>query len=788
MPFTPDTLSHRPQPHLNTGTDLGRGAHAPASPESPVRPAPVLPLGAMLLAGSLHVGAWAQADPPVGEGAPKPVSPAAQTPGAAGSLPTVTVHGNTIGGATNNATTLRAITTSIGKGEQSLLDIPQSVTVMTEKLMNDRNLDDFRDVLRSTAGVTFQAGETGEEDVRLRGFSLGQAGDIYRDGMRDGTLYERDTFNDDRVEIIKGSASMLFGKGSTGGVINQVSKQPFLMDQHEVSATIGSGQEKRVQGDFNWHTGQDAALRLNVLAHDADNWGGKQRKLGLAPTFRWGIGTRDEFSVGVYHLDIDGRSSFSHPWFVRDGRLVPTLPAKNFYGLNSDKLDTSATYGTLSHLHRFDDGGQLKTQFRQGRYERDLWSSVIRFGTTNGQPTTLANWGPDTVLTRSPKGRVGRSDTTQLQSDYSNNYRWGGMEHKLLAGADLYYEDARRNNNFPGAASGLNTSVGTPNNGDWRPDTRGNPVYNDFTARNIGLYVQDTVAFTPQWKLVGGLRMDYFKGEYDTATTTSANGTVTPGYSFSKSETLWSPRLGLIYQPDDSSSYYVSYGTSYNTSGDAYQYTPNSPNQNLANTPPEKSRNLEIGGKWDVLDKRLMLGAAFFYSEKFNERNQDPDSAATQYLLSGKRHAAGMEFNAAGRLTPAWELFWNHTWIPSAKIDRSNQALAASGGGAQVQGDRPGLTPKHSGSVWTTYRVLPNLRLGLGANYRGSQNPDGNRAVKAAGFVTFDAMAEYTVNANTSLRLNVTNLTDKLYADALYRGFYAPGQPRRVQLTLKTLF
>ena len=741
----------------------------------------------MLLAGSLGSTALAQPAAP----APAASAPAAQQAPAeaAGTLPDVTVRDSAQDdGSTTSKTQLRATRTEIGKGNQALRDIPQSVTVMTEKLMQDRNLDDFRDVLRTTAGVTFLAGETGEEDVRLRGFSLGTAGDIYRDGLRDAPLIERDTFNDDRVEVIKGSASMLFGKGSTGGVVNQVSKQPFLMNQHEASVTLGSGNEKRVHGDFNWHTGQDAALRLNLMGHDADNWGARQRKVGIAPTFRWGIGTRNEFSVGLYHLDVDGRSSYNHPWFIRDGRIVPTLPARNFYGLDSDKQNSSSTFVTLGHTHRFADGGQLKTQLRHGRYERDLWASVIRFGTTAGERTTIDNWGPNTIITRSPKGRIGRSDLTQLQSDYSNSFDWGGRKHAVLAGVDFYYDDARRNNNFAGPASGLTTTVGQPNNGDWRADPRGAPAYNTFDARNIGVYVQDTVSLTDTLKLVAGLRFDHFKGSYDTVASTAANGSVTPGYSFSKTESLWSPRVGLLWQPSETSSYYVSYGTSYNTSGDAYQFTPASPNQTLANTPAEKSRNLEIGGKWELFDQRLSVGTALFYSEKYNERNQDPDSAAQQFLLSGKRHAAGMEFNAAGRITPKWEMFWNHTWIPVAKISRSNQQLAASGGGAQVQGDRPGLTPRHSGSVWSTYRVFPKLRLGLGANYRSSQSPEGSRAVKAAGFVTFDAMAEYSFTEMTTLKLNVTNLTDKLYADTLYRGFYGPGQPRRVQLTLKHLF
>jgi catecholate siderophore receptor len=673
---------------------------------------------------------------------------------------------------------LRATTTSIGKGRQQLRDIPQSVTVQTEHLMDDRNLDDLREVLRTTSGITFQAGETGEEDVRLRGFSLQQAGDLYRDGLRDGALYERDTFNDDRVEVLKGSASMLFGKGSTGGVVNQVSKQPFLMTQHEVDITLGTGRSHRLTGDFNFHAGEDAALRLNVLAHDADNWGASQRKYGIAPTYRWGIGTRDEFSVGLFHLDIRGRPLYDHPWILEQGKLRAVLPARNYYGLASDHLDTRASYATIGHVHRFDHDGELQTRLRHGRYERDLLASAIRF---DNRDITRAMVDDATVLVRSPKARVGVSDLTQLSSDYAGNFGWGGFGHQLLAGVDLYKEEARRANIF---TAGLGpyppTTVGHPNDGASVPDTRGAPPFTRFDAANVGVYAQDTVAVTPGVKLVGGLRFDRFTASYRTP-----DGVETSA----RSENLWSPRVGVIYQPRDTASYYASFGTSYNTSGDTYQFTPRPPaNARAANTPAEKSRNFEIGGKWEVADKRVLVGAALFYSEKYNERNTDPDTAAAQELLSGKRHAAGVELNLAGRFTPRWEIFFNHTWIPEARIDESNVVLNPEGTGAQVQGDRPGLTPRHSGSLWTTYRVLPPLRLGAGLNYRSAQSPEGARHVTAPGFMTVDAMAEYTIDATWSARLNVTNLADRLYADTLYRGFYGPGAPRRVELTMKAMF
>ncbi len=741
--------------------------HAFPSPFTARAGAP-LPLGAALLAGSLTLTPGFAQD----TAATPTASQAAQT-----TLGTVEVRDTALG--SDAKATLRATDTAIGKGRQALRDIPQSVTVMTERLIDDRNLDDFREVLRTTAGVTFLSGETGEEDVRLRGFSLGQAGDIFVDGLRDAPLIERDTFNLDRVEVLKGSASMLFGKGSTGGVINQVSKQPFLMDQHEVTTTVGTGRELRLTGDFNLKTGDDAALRLNAMAQNADNFGARDNKRGFAPTYRWGIGLKDEFSVGLMHLETDGNPIYNHPWFTANGTIIPTLPARNFYGLASDYNRTQSTVLTASHTHRFDRDTELKTTVRHGRYERELWSSVVRFAAG----TTPANLGPGTVITRTPKGRVGYSDVTQLQSDLSARFEAAGLRHQLLAGVDFSQEDAARNNNFPGPASGLTTTVGTPNDGDFRLDTRGGAPLTTFDARTIGIYAQDTVSLSETVKLIAGLRIDRFSASYaDPA-----------GNRFEISDTLLSPRLGALYQPDAQTSYYASFGTSYNTSGDTYQFAlgnfaPGTANARLANTPPEKSQNLEIGGKFELFDNRASLGVALFHSVKTNERNTDPDTAATQFLLSGEREATGMEFNLAGRITPLWEIFYNHTWIPHARITRSNQALAANGGGAQVQGDRPALTPRHSASLWTTYRVTPAVRLGAGLNWRSEQSPEGARNLVAASFVTVDAMAEVTLSERQILKFNVTNLTDKLYADGLYRGFYQPGAPRKLQVTLTSLF
>ena len=745
--------------------------------------ATLLPLAALMLAGSLS----------------SPQTATAQEANAEGTLKTVTVRDKQES-PTQAKESLLVKKSGIAKGDQALKDIPQTVTVMTEKLMNDRNLDDLREVLKTTSGVTFLAGETGEEDVRMRGFSLQQAGDIYVDGLRDAPLIERDTFNLDRVEVLKGSASMLFGKGSTGGVVNQVNKQPFLMDQNEVNLTVGNGNARRLTGDFNKQTGEDSALRINAVVHKADNWGATVDKKGAAASYRFGIGERDEFTASLYHLETDGRPLYSHPWMVDNGTstnggsgantkgtLVPVLDAKNFYGMASDHLRTDTTHGTLSHKHRFDQDSELKTTLRYGQYSRDLLGTQVGFKSL----TQLSDLNDNTALKRSPKARFGDSDVLQAQSDYSSKFQALGFQHSLIAGVDVNHENARRNNS---ATTGLptpyaDTLVGTPNNGVGITDSRVLAPTMSFKSQNLGTYVQDTVQWTDEIKLQGGLRVEHFSTTYTDA----------QGYSVDLSKTLASPRIGALWQPNANSTYYTSWGTSYNTSGDTYLYgvgtslapltlqgTPQTlkPNANLTtlNTPPEKSRNFEVGGKWELFEGKSLLGLAFFHSEKYNERNTDVDSATNQFLLSGKRHATGLEFNFAGRLSPAWEMFYNHTWIPNARIDVSSAT------GNMKQGDRPGLTPEHSASLWSTYRVAPLWRVGAGLNYRGQQTPLINATIHTAAFTTVDAMVEHTVSDNTVLKLNVSNLSNKLYIDQVYSSFYIPGTARRVELSMKTLF
>jgi catecholate siderophore receptor len=747
----------------------------------------LLPVTALMIAASMNT--WSQNAPAV---PPTKGTTTAEPDPDNKTLKAVTVREKAE--APEGKDSLRATTTGVGKGNQALRDVPQSITVVTEKLITDRNLDTVKEALHSTAGVTFLAAEGGEEDIRLRGFSLAATGDIFVDGMRDPAFYDRDTFNNDRIELLRGSASMLFGRGSTGGAVNQINKVPRLVEEKSVSLTVGNHNYARVTGDFNYKTGEASALRIDVMGTRADNngSGGSIEKTGIAAAYRWGIGESDEFLLSLYHIDNENGMNYGVPWLsMRRAGAVATvaelaqtsvinIDPSRYYGANSDYNHGAATYTTFSHTHRFDSDTELKTVIRPGHFNRDQRASAIRFAGTTGSPANAAaifsdNLSDATVLTRGANNKIQQLDTFYGQSDFSKKFMGLGVKHEVLAGVDVAQERFKNFNaaNPPGTTiTKPRTLIGTPDDDTGVDEaSRVLSVGRTFKAEALGVYAQDLIQLTPEWKILLGLRHDNFNGKFWT----------TPATVRERSDSLWSKRAGVLFQPSPTQSYHFSYGTSFNTSGDTYQYD----NQTV-NTPPEGSVNYELGARIDSDNKQFTTRVALFYAVKNNERNRDPDSAATANLLSGKRHAAGFELDLTGRITQDWEVFGSYAWTPIAKIDIG--APGAIAGIAEGTGTRPSLTPKHSGTVWTTYQVTPKIRIGGGLNYRSEQTPNRNPGWAAAGFVTADLLAEYAINDDYKLKANITNVSNKLYADALYTGHYIPGTGRLFQLQLTAKF
>ncbi|MCB6183713.1 TonB-dependent siderophore receptor [Leeia sp. TBRC 13508] len=641
--------------------------------------------------------------------------------------------------------------TSIGKLVQDPKEIPQSLTIVTEQKMDDRNADTLKEALRDVAGLTFNAGEGGRigDNMTLRGYSV--VGDLYLDGIRDSAQYNREVFNLEQVDVLRGSASMLFGRGSTGGVINQESKTPKLLDEYKTSVTIGDNNYKRVTADINKQLGETTALRFNAMKTDTDSFANEvsNSREGWAGSIGFGIGTPDEVNVSHYHLETDNVPFFGVPYL--NGAPME-VPLNTFYGLAAIDYERDNTdISTVSWKHKFSPTTQLKTTFRHSEYWRDLSATAPRLSGTS-------------TITRQNQARGGEVTNDTFQADLSTTINTGSWNHEILTGMELARETSNTWSHTYGA-SRPSTTVYDPN----PYPTLSASFYNRTTAstgnykgNTSAFYAQDMIQFAPEWKWLVGARFDQLKAYYNNITTSN---------QYTRKDRMWSYRTGIIFEPDDTASYYASYGSSFNPSADLYTFDARG-----SNTPPEESRNIEIGAKWDLLDGDLSLRTSLSRTEKYNERNTDVDTAATQYLLSGKRHTDAFEVEVSGKPWKNWEL--TASWaLMKAKVDSD------PGTNSTAQGKRPTNTPSHTASIWGTYDFGEGWKAGLGVERVGARYANTSNTTRVPGYTRFDGLVSYELNKNVKFSLNVFNLANTRYYEGVYTGHVVPGTPRTWQLT-----
>lgn len=710
--------------------------------------APVRTLGKLLPLGAMLTGMTLATEPALAQAPPGPAQ--GET-----TLPTVDVRDAREGGG------YRGDVTEIGRMPQAPRDVPQSLTVIPEQLMQDRGNATLQEALQNAVGITFAAGEGGRigDNFALRGFSIN--GDLYLDGIRDVAQYTRDVFNLEQIDVLRGAASMIFGRGSTGGVVNQVSKQPYVIDQYSAALTYGSFDYKRGTADLNKVVGENAAVRLNAMWTDSDSFRGdgpKYERWGVAPAFRWGIGTQTEVALSYYYLNVDNVPDFGVPWY--QGRPLDVPVDRSFYGFANgafEKYETGIATGSLTY--RFSPTTWIRTVLRRGDYERDLWSSVPRLA---GNPPFITD---STLINRQRQARGGDETILVSQTDFVSTFGALGMKHQVLAGVELAREEAERWGYAP-TGTIPQVRVGYPDPFPVLPANFFNKVRVgevNYKGNTIGIYGQDMIEFVPNWTLLLGLRWDQLDADYERAA---------PLGPLSRLDRVWSYRTGLLWQPSLAQTYYIAYGTAFNPSAELYSL-----DLRGSNTPPEESRNMEVGAKWDLLENNLSLRTAIYRTEKTNERNTDP-LVADQFLLSGRRHTDGIELEGAGRIARNWELYGGVGWM-WAKIDESINRNEV--------GHWPLNTPPYTANLWTTYRLPYGWRIGGGFYAAGGRYGNNANTVYAPGYIRWDAMVAYE-QPHYAFRLNFFNLFDTVYYDTVYQGHVIPGSPRAVQATLELKF
>jgi catecholate siderophore receptor len=680
------------------------------------------------------------------------------TPGAGGqTLDEVQVNASTTGYKTD-------VSTIGGKTPTPLRDMPQSVVVISQDLLEAQGATSLQDALRNVPGITIGGAEGGQigNNINLRGFTART--DIYIDGFRDRGQYYRDTFDLESIEVLKGPSSMLFGRGSTGGVINQVSKLPTLHELDEITTTIGTDDRYRVTGDFDQPLSDTSAARVNVFAQDnhftRDVMYNKDA--GLAPSLRFGIGTPTEITLFALLQHNHDMPDYGLP--PLNGKPAP-VDHDTFYGLTDDRTvqDVAMAGGRIEH--KFSDDVILKDQLQYNWYKTDaLETAPNNLVTTAGVPIdrTQGNYTDaplDEILVQlASHDRVIHDTSLDNQTDLITKFSTGSWAHTLITGAELGH-DTYENQAYARAGLPLVPLVDPPYlpEADTVTSTVGNHA--EGSANTTAAYANDTIKFTDQWQAVLGLRRDRYEASLDNSISAPKAADQTVYFT--------SQRAGLIYQPSYEQSYYVSYGTSFDPSLETLTVT-----NNTQALPPESNKSYEVGAKWDLLDDKLDLTAALFQVEKTNARTQ---VSPTEYALTGDIRVRGGEVGLSGHVTEAWQVFAGYTRLNALIVEASDG----------TQGNVPANTPANSASVWNSYRISSDWEIGGGATYLSQRYAANTDLVTVGGYTRWDAMLAWH-QPKYDLRLNLLNLTDKEYFDALIPsdgGRSIPGIGRTLLLT-----
>lgn len=635
----------------------------------------------------------------------------------------------------------------------SPMDIPQTIDAVPQTLLRAQAALSMQDALRNVAGVAPNLGEGRRDQFLIRGFSAQT--DTLVDGVRDDALYYRDLSTVERVEVLKGPASALFGRGSSGGVINRVTKRPrFDRPIADASAMVGGFDTRRLSFDAgDARESGRAAFRIAGAWEDSGSFrdfGSLSRVTALPSLTAW-LSTRTSVSAQVELL--------------RDRRVpdrgIPSVNGRpadvrisQYYGYPQDDfIETNAEAATISAEHQIGGGWLVRNVARAARYNTD-WS--------NTQPTDTRTVGGAVFVKRSQYNADRRQHNFFDQAELVGGGRFAGATHIVLAGVEVGAQ-RRRLERYNGAAPDvalIDPVLTSP------VYSRVRAVDNRFSGDVLGVYAQDLLAFAGRLKVLLGMRADRYRQALDDRTANNVD--------LSRVDTAVSPRVGVVYQPTMRLSLYSSASRSFQPSGEGLSLAVNN-----VELKPETTRNVEGGAKLSLAGGRLTASASVFRLDRTNIKTTDPLDV-TKLVLVGRQRSDGFEVAVDGLMTRRWFVHGAFGDL-AATILRSNSVSS----GVRIEGNRPGLVPRTSGSVWSTIDVTPALTVGGGVTASGARFTSNDNLVTLPAFTRVDAVASYRLRRYT-VSVNVQNLLDARYYESAGGNFQIyPGAPRHALLTVR---
>lgn len=679
----------------------------------------------------------------------------AQPGAAADQLPVMSINASSIRdpGVGYNPASARSAT----KIDAPLRDIPQTVNVVTAEVMRDQHANSMQDVLKNVPGVGFSTGDGQRDQVTIRGFSA--IADQFVDGIRDDALYFRDLSNVDRVEVVKGPAAVLYGRGSSGGLINRVTKKPGV-DVTDFGISYGAWADRRIEADVGRALASGAAaFRVTGAHEEAKSYRSQQfmNRTAVAPSLELRIAPKTTVLLQADYLEDRRVNDFGIPAYK--GRPVD-VPASAYYGAaNAGSVDTTRTRvysGTATVKHEFNDQWSIRNATRYYHDSLDRNNTLVRDVNEAARTFTL-NHGN---VYREEHGWFNQTELVQKAMLF-------GMKHEVLYGMEF----GQQNKDLVSYSAPVTGTNGKPLNFDlFAPALPTLPLHTSTTPtannlgifKTVGVYTQDMISFSEHWKALLGIRYDRFQQE------TIDRRPKQPGLS--RTDTAWSPRAGLVWQPTQAQSYYVSWSRSFQPSGEAFSLAAN--NAELA---PETTTNTEIGAKYDWLDGKLTTTVSVFRLDRSNIKVANASNTAL--IPIGEQRTDGIELSSAAELGHGWRVLAGYAYL-DAEVTKSSAAL---------QDKRATLTPRHSGNLWLTKNLGNGFGVGGGLNFVGARMADPQNTVTLPGYITADMMAWYA-RGPVSLQLNLYNLFDKRYivsAHGSSPNLNMPGAPRSVMATLR---
>ncbi|MBA3048413.1 TonB-dependent siderophore receptor, partial [Brevundimonas sp.] len=597
-----------------------------------------------------------------------------------------------------------------------LVDTPRSVTIIPQQIIEQTAATSLQDILRNSPGITFGAGEGGQplaDRPFIRGQSSGN--NVFVDGIRDSGGQQREVFNLEQVEVIKGPDAVYSGRGSGGGSINLGSKAPRLTDFSRWGLGVGTDGWLRGTIDQNWNLGETAGLRLNLMAAEGDVAGRDAvdyDKWGLGLSLAAGLGTQTTGTFSYYHLTSNQMPDYGIPLFTKIGvRTTPSgildVPYDSFYGLEArDYLTNTVDAFTADFEHRF---SPALTLHNVSRYAETLNDYVVTNPGDGGRIDTggVALIGGEYWMKRATKSRWNPTRTLANVTDLTGRFSTGGLRHNFNIGLELAREDNRNASYIVTTTSGTAcpapltgfdcTRVYDPDPQDPWTGTIVRNLISSNTTDTVGLYGLDSIELGERFIVNLGLRYDDYSVEGRNASGTLAAPVYTP---VGGDWTFLNYQVGLVYKPTASSSVYASWATSATpptiSAGD--QNTGGAVGTELLD--PEETESFEIGAKANLFGERLALSGAAFFLKRENAQIQVAPGVFEQ---AGEAEVRGVELGVSGNITRAWQVFGGYTWMDSELVSGPYNNVNI--------GDPLANTPEHSFSLFTTYRVIPSLSV-----------------------------------------------------------------------------